>query len=149
MPGRIVPGGVRTTLRVGNEVNERDVTGWMHKGETVPNLVAGLGCAAVETLWHEGRYALIVLADEAQVRAASDEQRIEGVSLRFDENAIERLADIAEQVNERQENIGARRLQTVMERVLDEHALQDHAQVVGLLAEVPNIAEAARLLSAG
>ncbi len=45
--------------------------------------------------------------------------KTEGVSLRFDDNAIERLADIAEQVNDRQENIGARRLHTVMERLLD------------------------------
>ncbi|NUS60068.1 MAG: ATP-dependent protease ATPase subunit HslU [Lysobacter sp.] len=45
--------------------------------------------------------------------------KTEGVALRFDEDAISRLADIAEQVNERQENIGARRLHTVMERLLD------------------------------
>jgi ATP-dependent HslUV protease ATP-binding subunit HslU len=45
--------------------------------------------------------------------------KTEGVSLRFDDAAIERLADIAEQVNDRQENIGARRLHTVMERLLD------------------------------
>ncbi|MGO4551152.1 ATP-dependent protease ATPase subunit HslU [Lysobacter sp. 2RAF19] len=45
--------------------------------------------------------------------------KTEGVSLRFDDAAIDRLADIAEQVNDRQENIGARRLHTVMERLLD------------------------------
>jgi ATP-dependent HslUV protease ATP-binding subunit HslU len=45
--------------------------------------------------------------------------KTEGVALRFDNDAIDRLADIAEQVNERQENIGARRLHTVMERLLD------------------------------
>jgi len=45
--------------------------------------------------------------------------RTEGVSLRFASDAIERLADIAAQVNERQENIGARRLHTVLERLLD------------------------------
>jgi ATP-dependent HslUV protease ATP-binding subunit HslU len=43
----------------------------------------------------------------------------EGVTLRFAPDAIERLADIAAQVNERQENIGARRLHTVLERLLD------------------------------
>ncbi len=37
--------------------------------QPLPHLVAGLGCTAVETLWHEGRYALIVLENEAQVRA--------------------------------------------------------------------------------
>ena len=45
--------------------------------------------------------------------------KTEGVKLEFAPDAIERLADIAEQVNERQENIGARRLHTVMERLLD------------------------------
>jgi ATP-dependent HslUV protease ATP-binding subunit HslU len=44
----------------------------------------------------------------------------EGVSLRFTDDAINALADIAAQVNTSVENIGARRLQTVMERVLDE-----------------------------
>ena len=45
--------------------------------------------------------------------------KTEGVGLTFNDDAIDRLADIAEQVNDRQENIGARRLHTVMERLLD------------------------------
>ena len=44
----------------------------------------------------------------------------EGVSLRFTDDAVNALAEIAAQVNTSVENIGARRLQTVMERVLDE-----------------------------
>jgi ATP-dependent HslUV protease ATP-binding subunit HslU len=44
----------------------------------------------------------------------------EGVSLEFKPEAITRLANIAYEVNERTENIGARRLATVMERLLDE-----------------------------
>lgn len=43
----------------------------------------------------------------------------EGVELNFADDAIERLAEIAATVNERQENIGARRLHTVLERLLD------------------------------
>ncbi|NIJ70417.1 ATP-dependent protease ATPase subunit HslU [Xanthomonas sp. 60] len=43
----------------------------------------------------------------------------EGVTIAFAPEAIERLAEIAFQVNERQENIGARRLHTVLERLLD------------------------------
>ena len=43
----------------------------------------------------------------------------EGVALRFTAEAVDRLAEIAAQVNERQENIGARRLHTVLERLLD------------------------------
>ena len=44
----------------------------------------------------------------------------EGVTLEFTSDAIGAIADIAVQVNSNVENIGARRLQTVMERILDE-----------------------------
>jgi ATP-dependent HslUV protease ATP-binding subunit HslU len=44
----------------------------------------------------------------------------EGVALRFREDAVARIADFAAVVNERTENIGARRLHTVMEKLLDE-----------------------------
>jgi ATP-dependent HslUV protease ATP-binding subunit HslU len=44
----------------------------------------------------------------------------EGVNLEFSEDAIDAVADIAVAVNSSVENIGARRLQTVMERVLDD-----------------------------
>jgi ATP-dependent HslUV protease ATP-binding subunit HslU len=44
----------------------------------------------------------------------------EGVTLHFTADAIDALADAAVEVNSTVENIGARRLQTVMERVLDE-----------------------------
>jgi ATP-dependent HslUV protease ATP-binding subunit HslU len=44
----------------------------------------------------------------------------EGLKLAFADDGIDALADIAVQVNSTVENIGARRLQTVMERVLDE-----------------------------
>ncbi len=43
----------------------------------------------------------------------------EGVALEFAEDGVKRLAEIAWQVNERTENIGARRLHTVMERLLE------------------------------
>src|SRR6516164_9479465 len=44
----------------------------------------------------------------------------EGVTLEFSDDAIDAIADIAVSVNSSVENIGARRLQTVMERVLDD-----------------------------
>lgn len=43
----------------------------------------------------------------------------EGLTLTFDETGIRRIAEVAWQVNERTENIGARRLYTVMERLLE------------------------------
>ncbi len=44
----------------------------------------------------------------------------EGLDVQFRDEAIEEVARIAAEVNERMENIGARRLYTVMERLLDE-----------------------------
>src|SRR6202166_466997 len=44
----------------------------------------------------------------------------EGVTLEFTPDAVDEIASLAEQINSSVENIGARRLQTVMERVLDE-----------------------------
>ncbi len=44
----------------------------------------------------------------------------EGVELRFEDEAIARIAEIASDVNSRTENIGARRLHTVMELLLEE-----------------------------
>jgi len=46
--------------------------------------------------------------------------RTEGVTLQFSPDAVEAVADIATRVNERAENIGARRLYTILERVLEE-----------------------------
>ena len=44
----------------------------------------------------------------------------EGIKLSFTEDAIEEVASMAEHVNQTTENIGARRLHTIMEKVLDE-----------------------------
>ena len=46
--------------------------------------------------------------------------KTEGLELQFAEDAVARIAEVAWQVNERTENIGARRLHTVMERLLEE-----------------------------
>lgn len=43
----------------------------------------------------------------------------EGLNLEFDNSGIKRIAEIAFQVNERTENIGARRLHTILERLLE------------------------------
>jgi ATP-dependent HslUV protease ATP-binding subunit HslU len=44
----------------------------------------------------------------------------EGVTIDFSPESVRRIAQIAFEVNERTENIGARRLATVMERLLEE-----------------------------
>jgi len=71
----------------------------------------------------------------------------EGISLTFTDGAIHRIADFAAQVNERTENIGARRLATVMEKLLDEISFEgpdlenkivmiDDAYVTRMLADI-------------
>lgn len=58
-------------------------------------------------------------------RASLTEQYVallatEGVTLEFESEGVRRIAEVAWQVNERTENIGARRLHTVIERLLEE-----------------------------
>jgi ATP-dependent HslUV protease ATP-binding subunit HslU len=71
----------------------------------------------------------------------------EGVTLEFAESGVRRLAEVAFEVNERTENIGARRLHTVMERLLETvsfeaadrsgtHVLIDRGYVEGNLGEL-------------
>jgi ATP-dependent HslUV protease ATP-binding subunit HslU len=71
----------------------------------------------------------------------------EGITLTFTDDAIDRIADFATIVNERTENIGARRLHTVMEKLLDEISFEgpdlemkivtiDDAYVTKMLAEI-------------
>jgi ATP-dependent HslUV protease ATP-binding subunit HslU len=44
----------------------------------------------------------------------------ENVTLTFDDEAIEEIASVAERVNQKDQNIGARRLHTIMEKVLED-----------------------------
>jgi ATP-dependent HslUV protease ATP-binding subunit HslU len=71
----------------------------------------------------------------------------EGVTLEFEPSGVQRLAEVAFEVNERTENIGARRLHTVMERLLESvsfdaadrngtHVRVDRAYVEGNLGEL-------------
>jgi ATP-dependent HslUV protease ATP-binding subunit HslU len=71
----------------------------------------------------------------------------EGIELTFTKGAVERIADFATQVNDRTENIGARRLHTVMEKLLDEISFEgpdliekvvtiDDAYVTRMLSEI-------------
>jgi len=62
----------------------------------------------------------------------------EGVKVAFRKDAVERIAAIAAQVNERSQNIGARRLHTVVEKLLDDvafHAPEMRGQTVTITAK--------------
>ena len=71
----------------------------------------------------------------------------EGITLTFTDDAIRRIADYATTVNDRTENIGARRLATVLEKLLDEISFEgpdlddktvtiDEAYVTKMLADI-------------
>ncbi|MDE3141179.1 MAG: ATP-dependent protease ATPase subunit HslU [Pseudomonadota bacterium] len=70
-----------------------------------------LGVEDFERILTEPRHALTLQYQELL--------RTEGVTLSFDASAVRRLAELAWQINSRTENIGARRLATVMERLLE------------------------------
>ncbi|WP_435103076.1 ATP-dependent protease ATPase subunit HslU [Arhodomonas sp. AD133] len=57
--------------------------------------------------------------DASLVRQYQALMGTEGLDLQFSEDGVARLAEVAWEVNERTENIGARRLHTVMERLLE------------------------------
>jgi len=63
---------------------------------------------------------ILTATDACLVRQYQSLLATENVHLDFQPDGIRRLAEIAFAVNERQENIGARRLHTVMERLLDD-----------------------------
>src|SRR5262249_31663483 len=56
----------------------------------------------------------------ALVRQYVELLKTEGVALSFSPDAVDAIAEIASEVNQRTENIGARRLYTVMEKLLEE-----------------------------
>ncbi len=63
---------------------------------------------------------ILVATDASQVKQYQSLLATEGVTLDFRAEAIRRIAELAFQVNEKTENIGARRLSTVLERLLEE-----------------------------
>jgi ATP-dependent HslUV protease ATP-binding subunit HslU len=70
-----------------------------------------------------GRDDLVRILREPQyalTRQYVDLMSTEKVTLRFTDDSLEEIARFAEEVNKRTENIGARRLHTILERVLDE-----------------------------
>jgi len=74
----------------------------------------------LEALGREDFIRILTEPKSALVRQYTALLSTEGIELHFTSGAIERLADVATLVNERTENIGARRLHTVMEKLLDE-----------------------------
>ncbi len=100
---------------------------------------------------------ILVSTDASQVKQYQALLGTEGVTVEFTPEAIRRLAEIAFQVNERTENIGARRLYTVLEKLLEEISFEagkrgpgtvkiDPAYVDARLAELSRNEDLARFV---
>jgi ATP-dependent HslUV protease ATP-binding subunit HslU len=74
----------------------------------------------LEALTEEDFVRILMEPRNALLKQYSALLGTEGLELTFTEDAVQRIAEISALVNERTENIGARRLHTVMERLLDE-----------------------------
>lgn len=70
--------------------------------------------------------AILTATDACLTRQYAALLATENVTLNFTDDGVQRLAEMACQVNERSENIGARRLHTVMEKLLDEVSYNAH-----------------------
>jgi ATP-dependent HslUV protease ATP-binding subunit HslU len=70
--------------------------------------------------------AILTATDACLTRQYTALLATENVTLAFAEDGVQRLAEMACQVNERTENIGARRLHTVMEKLLEDVSFNAH-----------------------
>jgi len=101
----------------------------------------------LEPLGKEEFVRILTEPRSALVKQYTALMETEGIDLTFTDDAIRRIADFATIVNERTENIGARRLHTVMEKLLDEISFEgpdleqktitiDDAYVTKMLADI-------------
>jgi ATP-dependent HslUV protease ATP-binding subunit HslU len=101
----------------------------------------------LEALGREDFVRILTEPKSALIKQYTALLSTEGVSIRFTDGAIGRIADFATLVNERTENIGARRLHTVMEKLLDHISFEapdltdndvaiDEAYVERMLADI-------------
>ncbi len=74
----------------------------------------------MDSLGKEEFIRILTEPDNALIRQYTEMMATEGVELTFTDDAVEQIAEVAAIVNERTENIGARRLYTIMETLLDD-----------------------------
>lgn len=74
----------------------------------------------LDALTREDFIRILTEPENALTRQYVALMETEGVKMRFSEDGVDALAEIAAKVNSRSENIGARRLHTVLERLLEE-----------------------------
>ncbi|MEM8856487.1 MAG: AAA family ATPase, partial [Pseudomonadota bacterium] len=74
----------------------------------------------LQPLTKEDFRSILTETEASLIKQSSALMATEGVTLEFTDDGIEALAEVAVEINATVENIGARRLQTVIERVLDD-----------------------------
>jgi ATP-dependent HslUV protease ATP-binding subunit HslU len=87
----------------------------------------------LQALTKEDFVKILTQPKNALIRQYTELLKTEGVTLEFLPEAIDRLAELATEVNSRSENIGARRLHTIMELLLEEvsfHAPEISGQTI-------------------
>jgi ATP-dependent HslUV protease ATP-binding subunit HslU len=75
----------------------------------------------LDSLTADDFFRILTEPENALIKQYIALMETEGVELRFEEDAIREIANIASQVNQRTENIGARRLHTVMTALLEDY----------------------------
>jgi ATP-dependent HslUV protease ATP-binding subunit HslU len=78
----------------------------------------------LEPLTRDDFVRILTEPESALIKQYTALLRTEGVTLDFTPDAVQAVAEIATRVNERAENIGARRLYTILERVLEDVSFQ-------------------------
>ena len=84
----------------------------------------------LDSLGKDDLIRILTEPENALIKQYTALMETEGVKLEFREDAIAEIAEMAALINERTENIGARRLYTIMERLLDEISF-DAPEMVG------------------
>ena len=65
-------------------------------------------------------YKILTVPKNALTKQYAELLKVDNINLIFDDSALKRISEIAERDNETSENLGARRLHTIMERLLEE-----------------------------
>lgn len=74
----------------------------------------------LDKLTQEDFYKILTEPDNALIKQYKTLLKTEGIDLIFTKEAVERIAEIAFQVNQDSDNIGARRLHTILEKLLED-----------------------------
>ncbi len=85
----------------------------------------------LDSLSREDFKLILTQPKNSLIKQYTELLKVEGVSLEFTENAIDEIADIAYTVNDQTENIGARRLHTIIEKLLEDVLFQAPDDITG------------------